>query len=174
MNLQLLIVSKQLFRWEINGEYLVHALNWRNLERKPKFMWAHDTIHWCWERQFLLKCQNLVKKEAATKAIEEWGHPLSRITHLVFSTSTSDIDMPGADFCLTNPLRLRPSVKRFMMYQPGGTVFCLAKDLAENNKGTRVLVVCSEIMVINFWGPGETHLDSQVCHAMFSDGAGAW
>ncbi|KAI8537695.1 hypothetical protein RHMOL_Rhmol09G0044400 [Rhododendron molle] len=33
-------------------------------------------------------------KEAATKAIEEWGHPKSKITHLVFCTS-SCVDMPG-------------------------------------------------------------------------------
>ncbi|KVI08857.1 Chalcone/stilbene synthase, N-terminal [Cynara cardunculus var. scolymus] len=30
----------------------------------------------------------------------------------------------------------------------GGTVLRLAKDIAENNKGSRVLVVCSEITAI--------------------------
>ncbi|KAK7336182.1 hypothetical protein VNO77_16715 [Canavalia gladiata] len=115
-------------------------------------------------------------KEAATKAIKEWGQPKSKITHLVFCT-TSGVDMPGADYQLSKLLGLRPSVKRFMMYQQGcfagGTVLRLAKDLAENNKGARVLVVCSEITAVTFRGPSDTHLDSLVGQALFGDGAAA-
>jgi chalcone synthase len=115
-------------------------------------------------------------KEAAVKAIKEWGQPKSRITHLVFCT-TSGVDMPGADYQLTKLLGLRPSVKRLMMYQQGcfagGTVLRLAKDLAENNRGARVLVVCSEITAVTFRGPSETHLDSLVGQALFGDGAAA-
>ncbi|XP_057718392.1 chalcone synthase [Arachis stenosperma] len=115
-------------------------------------------------------------KEAATKAIKDWGQPKSKITHLVFCT-TSGVDMPGADYQLTKLLGLRPSVKRFMMYQQGcfagGTVLRLAKDLAENNKNARVLVVCSEITAVTFRGPSDTHLDSMVGQALFGDGAAA-
>nr|BAJ17656.1 chalcone synthase [Gynura bicolor] len=115
-------------------------------------------------------------KEASTKAIKEWGQPKSKITHLIFCT-TSGVDMPGADYQLTKLLGLRPSVKRFMMYQQGcfagGTVLRLAKDLAENNKGARVLVVCSEITAVTFRGPNDTHLDSLVGQALFGDGAAA-
>ncbi|CAN1157462.1 Chalcone synthase [Linum perenne] len=115
-------------------------------------------------------------KEAATKAIKEWGQPKSKITHLVFCT-TSGVDMPGADYQLTKLLGLRPSVKRFMMYQQGcfagGTVLRMAKDLAENNKNARVLVVCSEITAVTFRGPSDTHLDSLVGQALFGDGAAA-
>ncbi|KAK0590292.1 hypothetical protein LWI29_025047 [Acer saccharum] len=115
-------------------------------------------------------------KEAAQKAIKEWGQSKSKITHLVFCT-TSGVDMPGADYQLTKLLGLRPSVKRFMMYQQGcfagGTVLRLAKDLAENNKGARVLVVCSEITAVTFRGPVDTHLDSLVGQALFGDGAAA-
>nr|AFU90825.1 chalcone synthase [Epimedium sagittatum] len=115
-------------------------------------------------------------KEAATKAIKEWGQSKSKITHLVFCT-TSGVDMPGADYQLTKLLGLRPSVKRLMMYQQGcfagGTVLRLAKDLAENNKGARVLVVCSEITAVTFRGPNDTHLDSLVGQALFGDGAAA-
>ena len=115
-------------------------------------------------------------KEAATKAIKEWGQPKSKITHLVFCT-TSGVDMPGADYQLTKLLGLRPSVKRLMMYQQGcfagGTVLRLAKDLAENNKGARVLVVCSEITAVTFRGPSDTHLDSLVGQALFGDGSAA-
>nr|O22047.1 RecName: Full=Chalcone synthase E; AltName: Full=Naringenin-chalcone synthase E; Short=CHS-E [Ipomoea purpurea]BAA21789.1 chalcone synthase [Ipomoea purpurea]BAA87337.1 chalcone synthase [Ipomoea purpurea] len=115
-------------------------------------------------------------KEAAQKAIKEWGQPKSKITHLVFCT-TSGVDMPGADYQLTKLLGLQPSVKRFMMYQQGcfagGTVIRLAKDLAENNKGARVLVVCSEITAVTFRGPSDAHLDSLVGQALFGDGAAA-
>ncbi|XP_076946884.1 2-pyrone synthase-like [Bidens hawaiensis] len=115
-------------------------------------------------------------KEAATKAIKEWGLPTSNITHLIFCT-TSGIDMPGADYQLTKLLGLSPSVKRFMMYQQGcsggGMVLRLAKDLAENNKGSRVLVVCSEITAMIFRGPNENHIDSLVSQALFGDGAAA-
>nr|ADE59487.1 type III polyketide synthase 3 [Musa acuminata AAA Group] len=115
-------------------------------------------------------------KEAAVKAIKEWGQPESKITHLVFCT-TSGVDMPGADYQLTKLLGLRPSVNRFMMYQQGcfagGTVLRMAKDLAENNRGARVLVVCSEITAVTFRGPSESHLDSLVGQALFGDGAAA-
>ncbi|XP_008778753.2 chalcone synthase 3-like [Phoenix dactylifera] len=115
-------------------------------------------------------------KEAAAKAIKEWGQPKSRITHLIFCT-TSGVDMPGADYQLTKLLGLRPSVNRLMMYQQGcfagGTVLRLAKDLAENNRGARVLVVCSEITAVTFRGPSESHLDSLVGQALFGDGAAA-
>ncbi|XP_050218388.1 chalcone synthase-like [Mercurialis annua] len=115
-------------------------------------------------------------KEAALKAIKEWAQPKSKITHLIFCT-TSGVDMPGADYQLTKLLGLRPSVKRLMMYQQGchggGLVLRLAKDLAENNKGARVLVVCSEITVVTFRGPSEKHIDGLVGQALFGDGAAA-
>ncbi|OVA09704.1 Chalcone/stilbene synthase [Macleaya cordata] len=115
-------------------------------------------------------------KEAASKAIKEWGQPKSKITHLVVCAN-SGVDMPGADYQLSKLLGLRPSVKRLMMYQQGcfagGTVLRLAKDLAENNAGARVLVVCSEITAVTFRGPAHTHLDSLVGQALFGDGAGA-
>ncbi|KAL0349102.1 UNVERIFIED_CONTAM: Chalcone synthase [Sesamum angustifolium] len=114
--------------------------------------------------------------EAAQKAITEWGQPKSKITHLVFCTTTG-VDMPGADYKLTKLLGLSSSVKRYMMYEQGcfagGTVLRVAKDLAENNVGARVLVVCAEITAISFRGPSESHLDNLVGHALFGDGAGA-
>ncbi|KAH0899817.1 hypothetical protein HID58_049385 [Brassica napus] len=115
-------------------------------------------------------------KEAAVNAIKEWGQPKSKITHLVFCT-TSGVDMPGADYQLIKLLGLSPFVKRVMMYHQGcyagGTVLRLAKDIAENNRGARVLIVCSEITVVTFRGPSETHLDSLVGQSLFGDGAAA-
>jgi chalcone synthase len=115
---------------------------------------------------------------AAEKAIKEWGQPLSKITHLVFCTRQA-VDMPGADYQLMKILRLKPSVKRIMLYQQGcfagGTVLRVAKDLTENNLNARVLVVCSEITAVTFRGPSATgsHLDNLVAQALFGDGAAA-
>ncbi|KAL5725058.1 chalcone synthase [Ranunculus cassubicifolius] len=115
-------------------------------------------------------------KEAATKAITQWGQPKSKITHLVFC-STAGVYAPGADFHLIKHLGLNPSVKRYMMYQQGcfggGTTLRVAKDLAENNRNARVLVVCCEITVSTFHGPSDTHLDNLIGQAIFGDGAGA-
>ncbi|KAL7611494.1 hypothetical protein Lser_V15G06078 [Lactuca serriola] len=114
--------------------------------------------------------------EAAAQAIKEWGQPKSKITHVVFCTTTG-VDMPGADYKLIKLLGLPPSVKRVMMYTQGcfagGTVLRLAKDMAENNKGARVLIVCSEITALTFRGPDEKHVDSLVGQALFGDGAAA-
>ncbi|CAL9018339.1 unnamed protein product [Prunus brigantina] len=83
--------------------------------------------------------------------------------------------MPGADFQLVKLLSLDPSVNRFMIYQQGcfvgGTVLRLAKDVAENNLGARVLVVCYEITTTFFQPPSGSHLDVLVGQALFSDGA---
>ncbi|KAK6257648.1 hypothetical protein QUC31_001107 [Theobroma cacao] len=115
-------------------------------------------------------------QEAALKAIKEWGQPISKITHLIFCTS-SGINMPSADHQLARLIGLEPSVQKFMIYQQGcfaaGTALRLSKDLAKNNAGARVLLVCSELMVECFQPPSETHLDILVGSALFSDGAAA-
>ena len=104
-------------------------------------------------------------------------HPPLNFDPRLFYLTTSSVDMPGADYQLSKLLGLRSSVKRYMMYQQGcfagGKVLRLAKDLAENNKGARVLVVCSEITAVTFRGPSDTHLDSLVGQALFGDGAAA-
>ncbi|CAL9189765.1 unnamed protein product [Musa hybrid cultivar] len=114
--------------------------------------------------------------QAAVKAIEEWGHPKSRITHLVFCTTVS-FDLPGHDYQLVKLLGLNLSINRFTLSQhgcfAGGTVLRLAKDIAENNRGARVLVVCSELTTVTFRGAAETHLDNLVGQALFGDGAAA-
>nr|ADN26593.1 type III polyketide synthase [Polygonum cuspidatum]ADN26594.1 type III polyketide synthase [Polygonum cuspidatum] len=115
-------------------------------------------------------------KEAALKAIKEWGQPISNITHLVMCTN-SGTDIPGADYHLAKLLDLSPSVKRVMIYQPGchggGTVLRLAKDFAENNKGARVLVVCSELITHGYRGLIETSIDTIVQQVLFGEGATA-
>ncbi|MBA0775543.1 hypothetical protein Gotri_010681 [Gossypium trilobum] len=74
--------------------------------------------------------------EAALKAIKEWGQPISKITHLIFCTS-SGIDMPSADHKLAKLIGLKHSVQRFMIYNQGcfggASALRLVKDLAENN-----------------------------------------
>ncbi|MCL7042328.1 hypothetical protein MKW94_021754 [Papaver nudicaule] len=116
-------------------------------------------------------------KEASLKAIEEWGQPKSNITHLVVTT-LSCLDLPGVDHHLSKLLGLKATVRRFGLYNhgcyAGGSALRLAKDIAENNAGARVLVVSSEMSSINiFTGPSEDYLEPLVCQALFSDGASA-
>ncbi|GJN11755.1 hypothetical protein PR202_ga29971 [Eleusine coracana subsp. coracana] len=113
---------------------------------------------------------------AAEKALKEWGQPRSQITHLIFC-ATAGVDMPSADYRVTKLLGLPHSVNRVMLYHQGcfagGTVLRLAKDLAENNRGARVLIICSEITIATFRGPSESHHDLLVGQALFGDGAAA-
>ncbi|KAJ4700787.1 Chalcone synthase [Melia azedarach] len=115
-------------------------------------------------------------KEAAVKAIQEWGQPVSKITHLIFSAVSGD-NMPGADLRLMELLGLEPSVKRLMFYTQGcyigASLLGLAKDIAENNAGARVLLVLSNLMDLYFHVPSETHLDMLIGQAIFADGAAA-
>ncbi|KAJ8455954.1 hypothetical protein OPV22_034870 [Ensete ventricosum] len=115
-------------------------------------------------------------KEAAAKAIKEWGGSKSDITHLVFC-SISGIDMPGADYRLAKLLGLPLSVNRIMLYSQachmGAAMLRIAKDLAENNKGARVLVVSCEITVLSFRGPDEHDFEALAGQAGFGDGAAA-
>jgi predicted naringenin-chalcone synthase len=55
----------------------------------------------------------------------------------------------------------------------GGRSLQLAKELAENNRGARVLVACSEITLIAFYGPQGGCADNILGQALFGDGAGA-
>ncbi|CAD5185969.1 curcumin synthase 3-like [Musa acuminata AAA Group] len=115
-------------------------------------------------------------KEAAAKAIEEWGRDKSGITHLVFC-STSGIDMPGADYRLVKLLGLPLSVNRIMLYSQachiGAQILRIAKDIAENNKDARVLVVACELNTLIFRGPDERDFLSLAGQAAFADGAAA-
>lgn len=50
-------------------------------------------------------------KEAALKAIQEWGQPFSNITHLIFCT-TSINSIPGPDCHLSKLFELDNSTKK--------------------------------------------------------------
>ncbi|KAF0897552.1 hypothetical protein E2562_039041 [Oryza meyeriana var. granulata] len=112
----------------------------------------------------------------ALRAIDECGRPASDITHLVFTTY-SGMHMPGADLRLASLLGLPSSVKRTSMYFHGCSAAVaalrVAKDLAENNPGARVLVASAELTLILFRAPQEDHIDELVTQALLSDGAGA-
>ncbi|TVU45746.1 hypothetical protein EJB05_05244, partial [Eragrostis curvula] len=114
---------------------------------------------------------------AAVKAIAEWGRPATDITHLVVATY-SGAHMPGADLRLAALLGLRPSVRRTMLYHNGcasaSAALRVAKDIAENNRGARVLVACAEATAILFRAPdAEARVEALIMQALFGDGAGA-
>ncbi|CAL5062643.1 unnamed protein product [Urochloa decumbens] len=117
--------------------------------------------------------------EACRKAIAEWGRPAADITHLVVTTN-SGAHIPGVDFQLVPLLGLRPTVRRTMLYLngcfAGAAALRVAKDLAENNRGARVLVVCAELTVMLFTRPaaeGPLQFQTLINQGLFGDGAGA-
>ncbi|BAF28370.1 bisdemethoxycurcumin synthase-like [Oryza sativa Japonica Group] len=113
---------------------------------------------------------------AAARAIAEWGRPAADVTHLVVSTNAG-AHAPGADARLAALLGLRATVQRAVLYMHGCNAGCtalrLAKDIAENNRGARVLVACAEVTLPLFAAPYEARLDALVAMALFGDGAGA-
>ncbi|CAM0885448.1 unnamed protein product [Alopecurus aequalis] len=113
---------------------------------------------------------------AARKALAEWGRPAADITHLVVTTY-SGAHMPGVDLRLASLLGLDASVQRTMLYlggcASGSAALRLAKDIAENNRGARILVACAELTLVVFRGPEEARLDTIIVQALFGDGAGA-
>lgn len=114
--------------------------------------------------------------EASENAISEWGGAAYAITHIVMAT-TSVANMPGLDLVVANALGLSTKLRRVMMYQTGcwggAALLRVAKDMAENNRGARVLVVSSECTAIFFRAPNEAYLDGLVGQGLFGDGAAA-
>ncbi|KAA8546064.1 hypothetical protein F0562_020485 [Nyssa sinensis] len=114
--------------------------------------------------------------EASQACIKNWGRTISDITHLVY-VSSSEARMPGGDVYLARGLGLSPETQRVMLYFMGcsGGVSGLrvAKDIAENNPGSRVLLATSETTLIGFKPPSVDRPYDLVGVALFGDGAGA-
>ena len=115
---------------------------------------------------------------AAVKALAEWGRPAGDITHLVFATSTS-AQLPHIDLRIASLLVLNPTVQRTVIGFHGcsgsPTALRVAKDIAENNRGARVLVACADM-----WSVMDAYVVPDVVQrygitgrALFGDGAGA-
>ena len=58
-------------------------------------------------------------------------------------------------------------------WSSGSAALRVAKDIAENNRGARVLVACAELTLVLFRAPNEDHVDTIIMQALFGDGAGA-
>ncbi|KAL2339721.1 hypothetical protein Fmac_007661 [Flemingia macrophylla] len=115
--------------------------------------------------------------EAALKAMKEWGQPASRITHLIFYTTSCFGSVPGPDHHLSKLLHLSPTVNRLMLFShgchAGASLLRLAKDITENNPSSRLLAVCAETMLSSFRAPSDSNVDALVGQALFADGAAA-
>uniref|UniRef100_A0A5B7BWG9 Putative chalcone synthase n=1 Tax=Davidia involucrata TaxID=16924 RepID=A0A5B7BWG9_DAVIN len=110
-------------------------------------------------RQRLDICNRAVTEmaiEASQACIKKWGRTISEITHLVY-VSSSEARLPGGDVYLARGLGLSPETERVLLYFMGcsGGVAGLrvAKDIAENNPGSRVLLATSETIIIGFKPP---------------------
>ncbi|KAL3539052.1 hypothetical protein ACH5RR_002418 [Cinchona calisaya] len=130
-------------------------------------------------KQRLEICNSAVTQmaiEAAQSCIKNWARPVSDITHLVY-VSSSEVRLPGGDLYLAKGLGLRPETQRVMLNFSGcsGGVagIRVAKDIAENNPGSRVLLATSETTIIGFRPPNAKRPYDLVGVALFGDGAGA-
>ncbi|KAK3120385.1 hypothetical protein QOZ80_9AG0686680 [Eleusine coracana subsp. coracana] len=104
---------------------------------------------------------------AAKKAITEWGRPAADITHLVIITN-SRAHSPGVDTLLTALLGLR--MLHLHSCSGGCVALRVAKNLAENNLGVRVLVVCVEAaLLLAFQAPDD--LDAHVANSRWPHSA---
>nr|AEE69028.1 polyketide synthase [Hypericum perforatum] len=114
--------------------------------------------------------------EASHACIKEWGRPISEITHVVY-VSSSELRLPGGDLYLASELGLRTDVRRVMLYflgcYGGVTGLRVAKDIAENNPGSRVLLTTSETTILAFRPPSNARPYDLVGAALFGDGAAA-
>lgn len=115
-------------------------------------------------------------KEASLACIKEWGRSVDEITHIVY-VSSSEIRLPGGDLHLSTELGLRSDVGRVMLYflgcYGGVTGLRVAKDIAENNPGSRVLLTTSETTILGFRPPNNARPYDLVGAALFGDGAAA-
>lgn len=114
--------------------------------------------------------------EASLACIEEWGRPATDITHIIY-VSSSEIRLPGGDLYLASELGLRNDVSRVMLYflgcYGGATGLRVAKDIAENNPGSRILLTTSETTILGFRPPNKARPYDLVGAALFGDGAAA-
>ncbi|KAJ1430881.1 Thiolase-like [Sesbania bispinosa] len=90
--------------------------------------------------------------KASLACIKEWGRPVEDITHIVY-VSSSEIRLPG---CYGGVTSLR-----------------VAKDIAENNPGSRVLLTTSETTILGFRPPNKARPYALVGAALFGGGAAA-
>lgn len=114
--------------------------------------------------------------QASLSCIKQWGRPLGHITHLVY-VSSSELRLPGGDLHLATRLGLRSDVGRVMLYflgcYGGVTGLRVAKDIAENNPGSRILLTTSETTILGFRPPNKARPYDLVGAALFGDGAAA-
>ncbi|XP_020094790.1 type III polyketide synthase A [Ananas comosus] len=113
---------------------------------------------------------------ASLACIAEWCRPAADITHVVY-VSSSELRLPGGDLRLAARLGLRPDAGRVALYfhgcYGGVTGLRVAKDIAENNPGSRVLVATSETTILGFRPPNPSRPYDLVGAALFGDGAAA-
>uniref|UniRef100_A0A0D3G9D4 Chalcone/stilbene synthase N-terminal domain-containing protein n=1 Tax=Oryza barthii TaxID=65489 RepID=A0A0D3G9D4_9ORYZ len=101
----------------------------------------------------------------AVRVIAKWGHPAADITHLVVSTNAGTHSL-RTDEWLAALLGLRATVQCTILYMHGCSASCsalrLAKDIAVNNNGVRVLVACTEVFLVAFAAPNKAYLDTLI------------
>jgi len=121
------------------------------------------------------KCAPQLAKEAALRAIEDWGGRVERISHVIAVSCTGTV-VPWLEFLLVNSLGLRRSVQRSSLNFMGcfGALAALrsAQTIALADPTHRVLIVCCELCSLHIQKE-ELRFDNLVGSALFGDGAAA-
>jgi predicted naringenin-chalcone synthase len=116
----------------------------------------------------------VLAREVAEKTLRQWGGKRADITHVV-SVSCTGLIAPGIEFLLIDDLGLQRSVQRlginFMGCFGAFKGLAVARALALEDPGRRVLVVCTELCSLHFHVNGK--VDTHVANALFADGAAA-
>ncbi|KAK9807174.1 hypothetical protein WJX73_003677 [Symbiochloris irregularis] len=87
--------------------------------------------------------------KACREAVADWGGSFSDITHIVWATMSSVVDVPSMDCVLVNELKLKPTVRRLAVQQmgclSGFRCLNLAAELSINSPAARILVCVADI-----------------------------
>ncbi|GJN20899.1 hypothetical protein PR202_gb08333 [Eleusine coracana subsp. coracana] len=131
------------------------------------------------ERLCKLSCfVSMVTVQLFSFLVRPWmnGAALPLISHLVY-ISSSELRLPGGDLHLAARLGLNPNTVRtsllFLGCSGGAAALRTAKDIAENNPGSRVLITAAETTVLGFRPPSYDRPYDLVGAALFGDGAAA-
>ncbi len=150
-----------------------------NMSRKQWGFWGStypDKIPGTLARNEVYKNEaQKLAKEAASKAIQQWGGNSQDITHVV-TVSCTGVCVPGIEFQLIDDLNLSWDVARlgvnFMGCFGAFQGISVARAFASENPKNRVLVVCVELCSLHM--QADRKPETLIANALFSDGAASF
>lgn len=116
----------------------------------------------------------VLAEKSAREAIQNWGQPLDKITHVI-SVSCTGVMTPGIEFILSQQLGLRSDVTllgiNFMGCHGAFKALKVAEKIAKHHPKNRILLVCTELCSLHFKARGD--IETIVIQSLFADGSAA-